>query len=278
MKFPQERLQYIQRSFLRAIGYDPDYGTKLIQEMFYTTSSSPYHAKSTGIEYSIDTNVEATFRNMELLMEQTLQDITRNITNETFMRNPQSTAISDPCDDGVTRVVAVSYSEKYIDPQTGQEITSIQHDHDDHRTSNNEVSLSGAPQSLTMMKDDDNDDTPMMTSTTTVTNTATTSASATIASNIGRNDETWELQKAQLEQEILAELLSLRDEERDRRLRIISSVVEKIMDHIQTIPKPQDRITYLTNLDYKSQRCLATKKIWDNMLEQNNNQAPRTNY
>ena len=267
MTFPQQRLQYLQRLFLRAIGYDPDYATTVIQHMFYNNNENSIET------IDVDTNVISVFRNMEQLMEQTLNDITNNITKETFMgnNNNKTVATTDHDDDdgnnnndGVTRIVAVTYSEKYLDAQTGQEIMNIHpHDYDSRNNHHNIYEDShGAPRSLTM-----NDDTLIMTTTT----PAKTASAAIIDENastsnpkqLNSNDEIWKQQTAQLKQEILGELLSMRDEEREIQLHLIHTVVEEVMDHMKTLPQPQDRILYLTNLDDESQRCLAMKKIWD---------------
>ena len=265
-QFPQQRLQYLQRLFLRAMGYDPDYGTQLIQEMFYNNKQ---HDES-SMEH-IDANVLSVFRNMEQLMEQTLNDITNKLTLETFHGTNQTNDISnDTNTDGVTRIVGVTYSEKYIDAETGQDIMTIHPN--DHTGGENH-----APQSLTMNYNDD--DTFLTTSATAAPNT-NDNDSATHPTNTSNRstDETWQRQAAELEQEILGELLSMREEERDMKLQMIHRVVQTVMDHARSLPEQQDRISYLTQLDYTTQRCLCMKKIWDTMLEQNDQQVPRTMY
>ena len=270
-QFPQQRLQYLQRLFLRAMGYDPDYGTQLIQEMFYNNKQ---HDES-SMEH-IDANVLSVFRNMEQLMEQTLNDITNKLTMETFHGTNQTNDISnDTNTDGVTRIVGVTYSEKYIDAETGQDIMTIHPN--DHTGSENH-----APQSLTMNDnddDDDDDDTFLTTAATAAPNTNDNdSATHPTNTNNRSTDETWKRQAAELEQEILGELLSMREEERDMKLQMIHRVVQTVMDHARSLPEQQDRISYLTQLDYTTQRCLCMKKIWDTMLEQNDQQVPRTMY
>ena len=237
---PQHRLQHVQRLFLRAIGYDPDFGTQMIQEMFYDNSNVT----------EIDTNVVSTFREMEQLMEQTLCDITNNLTNETFFGNHNTNMWNDS--DDVTRIVGVTYSEKYIDAQTGQEIMSIPPDEP--------YDNDGAPRSLTMTE---------------TTTDADDSPASTIKSN---NNDALIQQAALLQQEILGELLSMREEEREKKLTEVNATVQKVMDHMTTLSQPHDRIHYLTNLDADTQRCMAMKKIWDTMIADHGHQAPRTIY
>ncbi len=239
LRLPQQRLQHLQRLLLRAIGYDPDFGTQMIMEMFYNNSYIT----------EIDTNVVSTFRDMEQLMEQTLSDVTNNLTHETFFGNHNTNMWNDS--DDVTRIVGVTYSEKYIDAQTGQEIMSIPPD--EHYDED------GAPRSLTM--------------------TETTTDADDNASTIKSNSNDALMQKAALlQQEILGELLSMREEEREMKLTEVNAIVQKVMDHMTTLSQPHDRIHYLTNLDADTQRCMAMKKIWDTMIADHGHQAPRTIY
>jgi hypothetical protein len=251
-EFPQQRLQHIQRLLLRAIGYDPDYGTQLIQEMFYDNRSN---------SLELDAHVVSTFRNMEQCMEQTLMDITNNITKETFYGQSQTNIENDNDCEDVTRIVAVTYSEKYIDANTGQEIMTIPYE--DHGEDWN-----GAPQSLVMINDD------------TLKLTTTTGLDERISATkpmIHSHEEL--VQKAALlQQEILGELLSMREEEREMKLIRVNAIVQNVMDHVSTLTQPNDRMLYLTHLDADTQRCMAMKKIWDKLLADHDNQAPRTVY
>jgi hypothetical protein len=75
------------------------------------------------------------------------------------------------------------------------------------------------------------------------------------------------VQKAKLlQQEILGEILSMREEEREMKLMKVNEIEQNVMDHISTLEQPHDRILYMTHLDADTQRCMAMKKIWDTLL------------
>jgi hypothetical protein len=244
-QLPQQRLERIQRLFLRALGYHPDYGTKEIKRMFYSTSFP------TKNEIDLDGEVHAIFRSMEQQMEKVLRDVTAAITHNNFFATS-----SDNCDDdGVTRVVSVSYTEKFVDALTGQDISTI----DDPESYNANCNV--APSSLTMEGYEVNDE--------------DVHASNSITNEHGRRQELDVARRAAiLQQEILGELLSLRDEQRDEKLREANTIVDDVMQHILSLPIGSERISYISNLDPKTQRCMAMKKIWDAMLKANGNQPP----
>lgn len=64
-----------------------------------------------------------------------------------------------------------------------------------------------------------------------------------------------------LQVEILGELLSMREEEREMKLMEVNGIVQNVRDLVSTLEQPHDRILYLTHLDADTQRCMAMKKI-----------------
>jgi hypothetical protein len=230
LAFPQERLAYLQRLFLQALGYDPDFGTKEIQRLFYTTSTI---STFTGQSFAPSPKLQAAFRSMEHEMEQALREITAAIAQKSLMAN----------DDSVTRIVSVTYSEKIIDAVTGQEISTLQ----DDDTNPNDGS-DAAPKSLLISEQQE----------------------------IGCCTEHADLarQATQLEQEILGELLSLRDEVREERLLQAQAAADAVLQQLASMPSTPERVEYLRSLDAATQRSMAMKKIWDNLVATNGNQPP----
>ena len=141
-------------------------------------------------------------------------------------------------DDEVTRIVSVTHSEKIIDAVTGQEIATL----DDHSGAEDPYH---APQALHMAAvERDLDHAPH--------------APAVL------------LATHALEQEILGELLSLRDEVRDERLRQAAAV----LDELRRLPDPAARWERLRQLDPTTQRHLAMKKLWDQLVAANGMEEP----
>lgn len=95
MLFPQKRLEHIQRMVMRAVGYDPDFGTAEMQRIF----ASPEN------EFSDDGQVHAMFRNLGVNMNTV-------VTNASISSTSQ---FNDQDEGGSTRVVSVSYSERVVD-------------------------------------------------------------------------------------------------------------------------------------------------------------------
>lgn len=227
LMFPHERLERIQRMFLRALGYDPDYGTREIKRMFYNgTDESEY-----------DEQLHATFSSMAQQMDAVLVEATAAASHDTFFAN----------DDSVTRVVSVAYSEKLIDEVTGQEIMTVHED--------------AVPRPETMDgQQEDEDDSPEL---------------IAAAREQNRRDEfALARQAAVLQQEILGELLSMRDEEREVKLRSAQETVNKVLHTAMQIPAGSERVSYITSLDPATQRLMAMQKLWDGMLAANGGKPP----
>jgi hypothetical protein len=91
-KFPQERLEAVQRLYFQALGYDPDFATKDLARIFGTADN----------EFQNDDQVHELFGETVSRLRVVLTHATLQI---------QQTQLTDVADGGVTRVVSVSYSE-----------------------------------------------------------------------------------------------------------------------------------------------------------------------
>jgi hypothetical protein len=224
--FPQKRLERIQRMFLRALGYDPDYGTREIKRLFYE-----------GSQVDEDEPLRSTFASMAAAMEAVLMEATAAATHDTFFD-----------DDNVTRVVSVTYSEKLIDEETGLEIATMNED--------------AAPRSETMAEQEESeqlDDSPGL---------------AAAKEQKRREEFRVARQAAVLQQELLGELLSMRDEERDAKLQKAKEVVSDVLQKAMQLPAGPERISFITSLDPNTQRLMAMQKLWDGMLAANGGKPP----
>jgi hypothetical protein len=145
-------------------------------------------------------------------------------------------------DDSVTRIVSVTYSEKIIDAVTGQEIATLPADDDAPAHS-----WADSPKSLRMGE----------------------------PSEHGAMPADLVHQTTQLEQEILDELWSLPDNVRAARLLQAEAAVDAVRQRWAALPTPPERVALLRSLDAATQRSMAMKKIWDNLVAANGNQPPR---
>lgn len=93
MKFPQTRMEKIQRLLSKAVGWDPDFTTQEIRRIFFEPTST---------EYSNDKEIMMMFHDLVAQMNTA-------ITYATLKASKQQ--LSDQDQGGVTRVVSVNYSE-----------------------------------------------------------------------------------------------------------------------------------------------------------------------
>ena len=76
------------------------------------------------------------------------------------------------------------------------------------------------------------------------------------------------------QQELVNELLAMRDEERDAMLKEAQQTVEQVLRKAFELPSGPERIAYMTSLDAETQRLIALKKLWDNLLASNGGAPP----
>jgi len=214
--FPQKRLESIQRQFLIALGYDPDFGTREIKKRFYYCCEDQKEQDA----------LSHTFNVMAEKMRTVLTEATTAAMHDNFFSE----------DDGVTRVVSVQYSEKILDEKTGQEITAVD----------------AAPRSESMSEQVNGED-------------------------IEQRREQLRLAREAsfVQQEILGELLSMRDEEREVMLSEAKQVTDAFLQEATKMPAGPERISFLTSIDPKTQRFLVMHKLWDRMLAVNGGKSPK---
>lgn len=215
--FPQKRLEWIQRCFLRAIGYSDDFGYNEIKRIFFTPRPN---------EYSSDREVVDLFASMGVKMDKAVTAATMLATESNF--------------DGVTRVVSVQHSEKLVDVKTGKEVVI-----------EGESSTASAPMAQAMDQQ----------------------AQAQQRQELHMARET-----ARLNQELLGELLSMRDEEREEKLALAKAAAAQFMQNVSSLPPGPERVAVLESLDPKTQRLMIMDKLWAQLVEQNGGKPPEIRY
>jgi hypothetical protein len=142
--------------------------------------------------------------------------------------------------DGCTRVVSVTYTEKLIDEESGKDVAIISSD------------PSLAP-STEVMED-------------------------TIGSEEVKQIEELRLARdaSRLQQEILDELLTMRDEERESMLDDAKKVSNLVLSHALTLPTGSERILFLQSIEEQDKKRMMMHKLWNNMLQQHGGKPPIT--
>ena len=239
---PQKRLEYIQRMFLKALGYDPDFATREIKAKFY--QDTLHNNEDTMGESS--PSLQSTFTATVAAMEAALVEATAASTHDTFFAGHHGGKTSN--DDGVTKVVAVSYSEKLIDETTGEEILTLSED---------------ASPRVETMDGKDGAREPQQ-------------ESAEASRERERREQIRLSQQASLlQQEILGELLTMRDEERDAKLQQAREASQSVLQKAMQLPPGPERIAVLTSVTPETQRLMAMHKVWDGMLAANGGVPPK---
>lgn len=82
-------------------------------------------------------------------------------------------------------------------------------------------------------------------------------------------------QTTALQQEILGELLSLSEDEREARLDRAKASSDNFVSNISSLPPGPERVLFLQSLDSSTQRELAIHKLWESMLAQNGGKPPK---
>lgn len=160
------------------------------------------------------------------------------ITNATLQAT-SDVFLSDHDQGGCTRVVSVKYSEIVVDPSSGQEMAD---------ESSGSATESFPPTSQRMEQQRE---------------------------NIQTQQHHLAKESAKLHQEILGQLFTMRDEDRDATLAQAKSAAIDFTERLASIEDPKDRISFLESLDDKTQRLLIIDKIWSSMLAENGGQPPK---
>ena len=197
-------------------------------------------------------NLKAIVRATFATLDAAKSEATDRSTHATIFAEPVSSS-----DDGVTKVVAVHYSEKLIDAETGEELLII--------TNNNHDGAS--PRVETMVDAEREPQQSSMENPTAATSTATSDTHRQHQLRLAQ-------QASELQQEILGELLNLSDEERKAKLALAREASETLHQQLFTLPPGPERVAFLTSVDPTTQRLLAMYKLWEGVLAARGGEPP----
>lgn len=248
---PQKRLEYIQRLFLKALGYEPNFATQEIKQKFYHENNQ-YCAPADHEDGN--NNLQTTFRATVKAMESALVEATAGSTHDTFFSGQSASDAGD----GVTKVVAVEYSEKLIDKETGEELLTLTED--------------ASPHAETMAGDEGERGLSSQSA-----STAAAAGQTAEVEQASAQEQQFRLaqQASALQQEILGELLSLRDEEREAKLTLAQEATDSVLQKAMERPPGPERVAVLTSIDPATQRLMAMHKLWVGMLAANGGKPPQ---
>lgn len=208
---PSQRLERIQHLIMGELGYDKEFATQEIQRLFLSTNDD--------INMADDPQLTSTFA-------QTMKTLHEAVNNASL------TAFSDVDRGGVTRVVAVEYSERVVD-RSGNVM-------DSSANANARNMSVSSPQIMTEHEEEKEQQTLRAAQ-----------------------------QTAVLQQEILSELLALSDGDRQERLAEAERVSLEVMDQVMQLPPGPERIQLLRSVDEPTQRLMAMHKLWQGHVASN---------
>jgi hypothetical protein len=205
MKFPQARLERIQRYLSKAVGWDPEFTSSELRRLFFLQPDAGENAN--------DTEIMNRFQQLILQM---------NDVVTTASLQASTSQMSDMDEGGVTRVVSVQCSE---------------------------VSIANTRDSDGMSS-----------------STAVAPARLTIDPHLTEEEQKRQIRIAseatRLQQEIVAEVLSMTEEQRNRQLDEAKLASEEFLKNTLALPPGRERIAYLQSVDPRTSRLLAIHKLW----------------
>ena len=240
--FPHKRLEYIQRLIMQGVGYDPDFGSSEIKRIFFTRSGQ--------------TNLEGNDPQLATLFGTLIANMNAAITNATVQAT-QNNLFSDHDIGGVTRVLSVNYSEQVIPGDDDDD------DHGDHPTHGTNTAVAAATSSSSAAATAAPGDAPW------------TQSMEQQADAKQRQQLLMAREAARAQQEMLGELLTMREEEREARLEQGRRASQELNDQLAQLAPGPERVALLQSIDLKTQRLIVMEKMWSSMLEQNGGKPPR---
>jgi hypothetical protein len=209
---PQQRISHLQQMILCALGYEPSYGGKKIQMQMLTNNHN-----------DDDAELNEAFATFIV----TIQETTKEAMNINLQEHKDT--LSDEKEGGVTRVVAVNYSEREI-RSDGREKECANCDPTPNTNTNGE-----APSNQRM--EEQNED-------------------------VQREQMQMAKRAAQLQQSIMNELLSMKEDERKVCLLDAKNAHECFLKDALALP-PMERVVFMQNVDAGLQKKLLMYKLWE---------------
>lgn len=216
-RFPQKRLEKIQRHMSAAVGLHPDFTTTELKRIFTSPHTSEY------------ANDPETLK----LFEQLVSQMNVAITNANLQSSER--ALSDMDQGGVTRVVSINMTE--VASEDGG------------------PSYHTAPTKQTMKVQEDD---PVQ------------------SEDVQKQQLRMASQAAVLQQELLGQLLTMKERDRDHLLEQAAQISQDFLQHASSLAPGPERISFLRSVDPETSRLLAMHKLWSTMLEQNGGKPPKT--
>jgi hypothetical protein len=118
MKFPQARLEKIQRYIAQSIGWDPDFLSRELRRLFVTPDNTPATTNDPNDHWARDPEVTTRFH-------QLIKEMSLAVSKATLQSSTSGHPLSDVEEGGVTRVISVQCTELPFD-------TVLNKDHDGH--------------------------------------------------------------------------------------------------------------------------------------------------
>lgn len=119
MKFPQARLERIQRYIAQSIGWEPDFVSRELLRLFFAPNNHPNNDDSSQDQLAQDPEVTTRFH-------QLIKEMSAAVTKATIQSSRSGHPLSDVDEGGVTRVVSVQCTELPLETV----VVSNEDDHD----------------------------------------------------------------------------------------------------------------------------------------------------
>ena len=225
----EERLLHIQRLYWSALGWDPEYAMKLLNCLLLGEEEESTTSTSTTINLvQIKNNVKVVETLMQYASAMTVAATNASMANRYGNGNNNvNNSNGAMIDDGTTRVVSVSYSEKIVSVPTNQDGNII--------TTNSSTS---APTTNTIDEH-----------------------------TLSRQKGEMETAKAtsMLQQQLWDDFQSLPKHEQMKTIQKAKIAHEDFLVKVSNTPPGNERIVLMQSMDSEMQRLLVIYKLWSTM-------------
>ncbi|KAL7561188.1 hypothetical protein ACA910_004115 [Epithemia clementina (nom. ined.)] len=245
---PHERMRRIQSILFQCLGYEPGFAHAKLKRLVLLSHDEPQDQGAGASSYNdddhddiaSDAQVLDAIKDMMSAIHVVITHANNYNNNLTTTTTTITTSnLSDIDEGGVTRVVGVEYSEKIIDPSTGQIIEE-------------EPAPGGsAPKRESMTEHEPPEEEEEWNQ----------QQEQQQQQQQQKQQNQVQVAAACLQNEIYQELLQMSDTERTRTLEEAETVTQQFLTEAASKP-PMDRIEFLRSIDPSTQRLMIMRKLW----------------
>ena len=243
---PHDRLLHIQSLLFQSLGYDPGFAHEEMKRLFLTIHHDATEPNDGPTNNDNDTNPYSPYaHDTEILraMQEMVSATSLALAKaQQSSHAPSSLLLSDMEQGGVTRVVGVTYSERMVDPTTGQVVESC-------AESTTAPTMESMQEPATREEDQSQQQEEQQ----------------------RRHETRVHVATASLQTQLYQELVAMTESERTATLAEAHDVTRRVLQEAASQPGPLERIEFLRSMDPSTQRLMILHNLWNARNKNHNN-------